>query len=175
MYNRNGAERDTIMNYEKLDKKAILSWRIDRIIGFIFVAITLAVVMAFAKNMDRITPYINYLYIAATLFILYKLIGIIIYPEIEYRQWGYIITEDKVEFRHGIFFVTTTVIPIVRVQHITMSRGPIYRKLGLSKVKIFLASGSFDIEGLSESTANIISENLKSKVFERLNNSQSLE
>jgi len=97
------------------------------------------------------------------------LIGIVIYPIIEYKQWRYAITEDKVEIRHGIFFVTTTVIPIIRVQHITISRGPIYRKLGLSSVKIFLASGSFDIEGLLENTATVISESLKSSVMERLN------
>jgi len=97
------------------------------------------------------------------------LIGIILYPIIEYKQWRYAITEDKVEIRHGIFFITTTVIPIIRVQHITISRGPIYRKLGLSAVKIFLASGSFEIEGLRENIANTISENLKSRVMERLN------
>lgn len=157
------------MNYEKLDKKAILSWRIGRIMSFL-VLIILAVVLVIVSNkVDFIISYKNYIYIAVGLLLLYKMIGIILYPEIEYRQWHYVISEDKVEIRHGIFFVTTTVIPIVRVQHITISRGPIYRKLGLSSVKIFLASGSFEIEGLSENTANVISESLKSRVMERLN------
>ena len=157
------------MNYEKLDEKAILSWRISRIISFLFIFITLGGVLLFLNNADLENKYKNYIYIAIGLLLLYKLIGIILYPIIEYQQWRYAITQDKVEIRHGIFFITTTVIPIIRVQHITISRGPIYRKLGLSSVKIFLASGSFDIEGLGEDTANVISENLKSRVMERLN------
>lgn len=157
------------MNYEKLDKKAILSWRIGRIIGFLFFGAIFVGGLLFANNMEAIEPYIHYGYIVVGLLVLYMVAGIVVYPEIEYRQWRYVITEDKVEIRHGIFFVKTTVIPIVRIQHITMSRGPIYRKLGLSKVTIFLASGSFDIEGLNEMVANTISENLKTRVFERLN------
>ena len=157
------------MNYEKLDEKAILSWRIGRIISFIFILIIVGVGLLILNNVVLDNKYKNYIYIAAGFLLLYKLIGIIVYPIIEYQQWRYAITEDKVEIRHGIFFVTTTVIPIIRVQHITISRGPIYRKLGLAAVKIFLASGSFDIEGLSETTANTISEILKSRVMERLN------
>ena len=157
------------MEYEKLDEKAILSWRIRRIISFFVILITVVAGLLILNNTELDNKYRNYIYIATGLLLLYKLIGIILYPIIEYQQWRYAITEDKVEIRHGIFFVTTTVIPIIRVQHITISRGPIYRKLGLSAVKIFLASGSFEIEGLRENIANTISENLKSRVMERLN------
>ena len=157
------------MNYEKLDKNAILSWRIRRGISFIFLLIIVVVGLLIMNNIGLDNKYNKYMYISTGLLLLYKLIGIVIYPIIEYKQWRYAITEDKVEIRHGIFFVTTTVIPIIRVQHITISRGPIYRKLGLSSVKIFLASGSFDIEGLLENTATVISESLKSSVMERLN------
>ena len=157
------------MNYEKLDKNAILSWRIRRGISFIFLLIIVGVGLLIMNNVGPDNKYNKYMYISTGLLLLYKLIGIVIYPIIEYKQWRYAITEDKVEIRHGIFFVTTTVIPIIRVQHITISRGPIYRKLGLSAVKIFLASGSFEIEGLRENIANTISENLKSRVMERLN------
>ena len=157
------------MEYEKLDEKAILSWRIRRIISFFVILITVVAGLLILNNTELDNKYRNYIYIATGLLLLYKLIGIILYPIIEYKQWRYAITEDKVEIRHGIFFITTTVIPIIRVQHITISRGPIYRKLGLSAVKIFLASGSFEIEGLRENIANTISENLKSRVMERLN------
>ena len=157
------------MKYEKLDRKAILSWRIGEIIRFILWGLIMAGGLIISKDMEAIEPYIKYAYIGVALLFTYMLLGIIIYPEIEYRQWRYMITEDKIEIRHGIFFLKTTIIPIIRVQHITMSRGPIYRKLGLTKVSIFLASGSFDIEGLNENTANMISENLKARVYERLN------
>ena len=157
------------MNYEKLDAKAILSWRVRRTISFLFLIVTVGVGLLILTNIELDSKYKKYIYIVIVLLLLYKLIGIIIYPIIEYKQWRYAISKDKVEIRHGIFFITTTVIPIIRVQHITISKGPIYRKMGLAAVKIFLASGSFEIEGLSENNANIISESLKSSVMERLN------
>ena len=92
----------------------------------------------------------------------------LIYPEIEYRQWRYLITEDKVEIRHGIFFVETTIIPIVRIQHITISQGPIRRRFGLFGVKISLASGEHEIVGLTEEKAARVSDYLKTRLYVRL-------
>lgn len=156
------------MEYQKLDRKAVTGWRISRIIGFLVLLGCLVPTWFFHFDFLEDTKIRTILYIIEGVLILYKFIGIFIFPEYEYRQWRYIINDEKVEFRHGIFFVTTTVIPVVRVQHITVSRGPIYRKLGLSKVKIFLASGSFEIIGLTSETAEQISEGLKSKVIKRL-------
>ncbi len=162
------------MDYEKPDIKAVKAWRISRIIGLAILAVFLTAILVAANSLTPAKPFVHYGYIAAGILILYKIIGLIVYPSIEYRQWRYSITEEKVEIRHGIFFLTTTVIPIIRIQHITMSRGPIYRKLGLSKVEISLASGSFEIDGLNENTANTISEMLRAKVLERLNKGEQL-
>lgn len=157
------------MNYETLDKRAVLSWRIGRCISFVLLALFFTIVLLIVRNIEALSPWLHYIYLGVALILLYKLIGIIIFPAIEFRQWRYIITEEKVEFRHGIFYLKTTVIPIVRIQHITITRGPIYRKLGLSTVKLSLASGSFSIEGLNEKTADRITEYLKSRVYQRLN------
>lgn len=156
------------MNYEKLDKKAVLAWRIGRAAGFCVLIAFLGFLLYGMRNIEELENYMKIVYIVAGALVIYKFAGIFIFPAIEYKQWKYIITDDKIEFSHGIFFVTTTVIPIIRVQHITISRGPVYRKLGLSKVKVFLASGSFEIIGLTEERADQISENLKARVIERL-------
>lgn len=89
-------------------------------------------------------------------------------PQIEYRQWGYIIEEDKVVIRHGIFFVTKSIVPIIRIQNITISQGPINRRLGLYKLELSLASGSFEIVGLNRETAEFIGENLKQRLYARV-------
>ena len=98
----------------------------------------------------------------------YLLVTVFLYPLIEYRQWGYIITEDRVEIRHGIFFLQTTVIPVIRVQHVTISQGPINRKLGISTIAINTASGVFKIEGLSDANAKAVADSLKSKLLIRI-------
>ena len=59
-------------------------------------------------------------------------------------------------------------IPIVRIQHITIFQGPINRKLGISCININTASGQFSIEGISNEDASLIAEGLKSKLYTRL-------
>lgn len=156
------------MEYEKLDKRAILSWRLGRLISLIIISIILSIGTLITKIINLSPTIYMYIYIGCGLIITYKLLSLIFYPEIEYRQWKYLITEDKVEIHKGIFFINTTIIPIIRIQHISLSQGPINRKLGLYQVTISLASGAFTIEGLTEEKANKISEYLKNKLYTRL-------
>ncbi|HKM28589.1 MAG TPA: PH domain-containing protein [Anaerovoracaceae bacterium] len=157
------------MDYEILDKKAITSWRIGRAISLAVMIILYVVLIIVIINADDVAEWVGYLAIGGCgAFVLYKIVGLIIYPIIEYKQWKYCVTEDKVEIVHGIFFVTKTIIPIIRIQNISVAQGPINRKLGLYKVEMSLASGSFAIEGLTKDVADAISENLKARLYTRI-------
>ncbi|MCQ4638240.1 PH domain-containing protein [Anaerovorax odorimutans] len=156
------------MDYIKLDKKAITSWRIGRAISFVILLLICCALWAGSIFIPQTEPYRWILQLVLGLLMLYKLLGILIYPLIEYRQWGYYITEDKVDIRHGIFFVTNTIIPIIRIQHITVSQGPINRRMGLYGVEMSLASNSFKIECLAKEVADEIAENLKNRLYTRL-------
>lgn len=157
------------MEYNKLDKKAVASWRIKRSIAFAVIVIACAVILLLMPNE---TLYGKIIAIAIAVLLVYKLAGLIVYPMIEYKQWGYAIAEDRVDIRHGIFFVKHTIIPVIRIQHITVSQGPINRKLGLYEVKMSLASDSFEIPCLSKETADEIAENLKNRLYNRLDAKQ---
>ena len=156
------------MEYERLDKKAILSWRIGRGIVYFIQLIIFIIGLIIINQFEELERFTKYAYIALGFVLAYSIFGFIVYPLIEYRQWRYAITEDKVEIRHGIFFINTTVIPIVRIQHISVLQGPIERKLGLHKIKVALASGTFEIVGLSKDKSDYITENLKNKLYTRL-------
>lgn len=153
------------MEYKKLDPKAKISWRIKRGISFAVLAIVCAVISLFAPMEALYGKIIEYVLLV---FLAYKLIGLIVYPMIEYKQWGYTISEDRVDIRHGIFFVKHTIIPVIRIQHITVSQGPVNRHLGLYEVEMSLASDSFQIPCLAKETADEIAENLKAKLYDRL-------
>lgn len=158
------------MDYIKLDKKAITSWKVGRIIRLPIWLIACAGAFVGGLFIPVAGTVIKVL---AIVLAVYKIAGIIIYPQIEYRQWGYKIAEDRVDIRHGIFFVTHSIIPVVRIQHITVSQGPINRKLGLYEVEMSLASDNFEIPCLSKEVADEIADNLKSRLYSRLDaNSQ---
>lgn len=156
------------MDYIKLDKKAIASWRIGRVLSFAILFLACAALRIISGRIPQLDPFLWIITLALSVIVLYKLLGILIYPMIEYRQWGYYITEDKVDIHHGIFFVTNTIVPIIRIQHITVSQGPINRRLGLYDVELSLASDNFKIECLAKDVADEIAENLKNKLYTRL-------
>lgn len=156
------------MEYRRLDKRVIKSWRIGRLIALcVVLAITVpATIFLCHSSWESVWKWI--LIGGMALLAVYTAIGLLFYPKLEYLQWGYIVEDDKVVIRHGIFFVKKMIIPIIRIQNITVSQGPINRKMGIYTLEMALASGSFEIEGLDKETADTISENLKAKLYKRL-------
>ncbi len=155
--------------YEKVDPKAVKSWRIGRTIFFLLVLVAAVPGEIFLALSGWQSFWRIFIMAGIGLFVCYLAVGLVIFPVIEYKQWGYRVEADKVVIRHGIFFLKKTVIPIIRIQNITVSQGPINRKLGLYEVEMALASGSFSIEGLDRETADSISENLKACLYQRIN------
>lgn len=156
------------MEFKSLDKKIVKSWRIGRVIRllvFLVIALAGSGILWLIEPTDLIRNIVLFL---LWLLPVYALIGLAVYPPIEYRQWGYYIDEEKVVIRHGLFFISQTIIPVIRIQNITISQGPINRKLGLYAVEMALASGSFEIEGLDQETAESISEGLRAKLYHRI-------
>lgn len=154
--------------YKKVDLRAIKSWRIGQAIQFAVVLAAAVPLEIWLFGMEWESVWKVIVMGAIVLLTVFSAIGMIILPEIEYKQWGYLVEEDKVVIRHGIFFIKKTIIPIIRIQNITVSQGPINRRLGLYAVELALASGSFSIEGLDKETADSISENLKSRLYQRV-------
>jgi len=157
-----------INSFQKLDPKIVTSWKISRWIRFGCLAVVFGVPTVLLALQEFFSVIAVPVVVFDVLLGAYLVITPFLYPAIEYRQWGYIITEDRVEIKHGIFFIQQSIIPIIRVQHVTISQGPINRRLGISTIEINTASGVFKIEGLSDSDAKSIADSLKTKLLIRM-------
>ena len=153
------------MDYAKPENAAIKAWRLGRSIVLVIVFIVFLVSIAVAVMYDGF-EYIAVCLAAGALF-LYKAAGCFIYPVIEYKQWNYMISDEKIEIIHGIFFIKRDIIPVIRIQNITLKQGPLYRRYGLYSVVIALASGTFEIVGLNLDTAEDIAEKVREKLYSR--------
>ena len=89
-------------------------------------------------------------------------------PFFEYKQWSYRINEEEIYFTEGIFFKRSVTIPIVRIQNINLSEGPINRKFNLADVNIGTAGGSYKIPNLDKEEVEKIREFLKIKINENI-------
>lgn len=77
----------------------------------------------------------------------------------DFRYSGYALREKDLLFRSGWLFRKTRVVPLNRVQHVSVQSGPIERKFGLASISIYTAGASnadFTINGISEQTAQQI-------------------
>lgn len=64
-----------------------------------------------------------------------------------YRAWG--LREHDLIYRHGVIWRKIIVVPFARVQHVTVSHGPLERRFGIMRLKCFTAGGmSTDLTAL---------------------------
>ena len=84
------------------------------------------------------------------------LIGDLAAQPVRYRLWWYAIDEEEVTLQHGWPITTLTVVPMVRVQHVSVAHGPLARGFGLADLKISTAAGSVTIPSLDRDQAESI-------------------
>ncbi|OFI07541.1 bacterial membrane flanked domain protein [Clostridium acetireducens DSM 10703] len=159
------------MEYNKLNEKAKTSWMLARAVTTIIVAVILGVCKWFFTYKLKIDFFIKlggYINVIFIIIVGLLLLNTFIYPAIEYAQWKYRITKDKIEFSEGIYSITTTIIPIVRVQHIKIHQGPINKIFNLANLSIYTAGGNHDIPNIDMKKAEEISEFLKDKIREKV-------
>lgn len=153
------------MKFNKLDKKVINYWVVRSAIDFLITLIVFGLFTYFILRDGSFNNLLNLIIILETIILVFLIAGIFIFPKLKYYWWGYILDKDKFAIRKGFIFIRTTIIPLVRIQHVAVENGPIIRKFDLNKIKISTASGTFDIEGINDEEAKNINEYLKDKLI----------
>ncbi len=78
------------------------------------------------------------------------------FPKREYKNWSYEMTEQILELRFGVIWQKAVLIPLSRLQHVDLHRGPLERHFGLSSLEIHTAgtkNASHKIPGLKPDAA----------------------
>ncbi|MDM5187396.1 PH domain-containing protein [Bacillus sp. DX4.1] len=94
--------------------------------------------------------------------IIYTPFDYLIFPKLRQRYHSYQLNEEELEIQHGMFVVKRVLVPMMRVQHVTIEQGPIMRKHGLAELQISTAATSHSIPGLTMREA----EQLKRQIAE---------
>ena len=66
-------------------------------------------------------------------------------PELRWRRWRYEVRDEEIDLMHGTVRVTRTLVPMLRVQHVDTTQGPIDQALGLATVVVHTAAGATTI------------------------------
>lgn len=140
---------------KKLPEDIKMIWRLNALIDCmisLIIAVAIFIGKMFApKGMQ------TFLLIAGIIFlVLTALVPLIEILLINYHwnYWTYYIDDQQVELHHGFFFRKQIVIPIARIQNVTLKQGPILRWKDLQKVIVETAAGASDISGIKSAEAD---------------------
>ncbi|MBF6621509.1 MAG: PH domain-containing protein [Patulibacter sp.] len=84
------------------------------------------------------------------------LLAIVVVPPIRHRIWWFAIGDEEVDLHHGLLTITRTVVPMVRVQHVDLHRGPLAERFRLAEIELHTAAGSLTIPALDQEQAERI-------------------
>ena len=101
-------------------------------------------------------------FIVVPLIIIIAILYIWLFPNIRWKKWRYEVREQEIEIQSGLFIVRRTLIPMVRVQHVDTSQGPILKKYNLANISISTAATVHTIPFLD----SIEADQLRSRISE---------
>jgi uncharacterized protein len=143
---------------ERLDPRAKTLWRITGTLG----ALPLLAVGAFLGwTLLRVVEsflLLGLLPFLAALGLFVVLAGVV--PDLRWRRWRYEIREDEVDLQRGIVWVSRTLVPLARIQHVDTRQGPLQRRFGLATVVFYTAAGPNQIPELSAPVAALVRDRI---------------
>ncbi|AWV39417.1 PH domain-containing protein [Bacillus sp. FSL W8-0445] len=141
----------------QISRDGVKVWRITACITS-FVLMLAAAGLIAAGEIFKWPVWIGILLAAVWLGISFVII--IMIPNIRHRVWRYEVHENEIDIQHGIFVVTRVIVPMVRVQHVDTSQGPILRKYNLASVQISTAATTHSIPALDVEEADQLRDSI---------------
>ncbi|HWI50068.1 MAG TPA: PH domain-containing protein [Rummeliibacillus sp.] len=128
-----------------ISKKGLTVWRIHAAIesAILFIIVFAACALTFFFDWPK------WIYaICIVIWIVFVFLGVYLFPKIRWNHWRYEVREQEIEIQRGLFVVERTLVPMVRVQHVDTTQGPILKRYNLSSMSISTAATTHTIPAL---------------------------
>lgn len=139
---------------EMLDQRVVIYWLISGMVGLIVPLGLLLVATAWAST--HWEEYAGLIIAAASMAAAFLLGVTVISPPLAYARWRFSVDDELMLARYGIIWIEEKSIPISRLQHVDVLRGPIERLFGLATLVVFTAGiegAHFRLPGLAVARA----------------------
>ena len=96
---------------------------------------------------------------------------VLIAPGRKYQAWGYRMEHEELRIARGTWNRTETLVPLVRVQHIDISQGPIERRYALATLTQRTAgtrSAAVSLPGLAHDEAERLRDRIRAEIRQDL-------
>lgn len=142
------------VGYTRLDPKVIWLWRLSGGLGWSFVLVFL---LGTGLGLGGFVWH----RLGLTVLVWCGLAVMIVlwlwwYPRRAFAAWGYRLDGRVLELRSGVWFRVVRLLPLSRLQHVDLQRGPLERAFGLASLVLYTAGtheASIAIPGLADAEA----------------------
>jgi hypothetical protein len=147
--------------FQPLDSRVVSLWRVSGLIGFGILLLSLLIpVVALGVAEPRALVWLVVPWLAMAAVAVWFCLW---YPPRLYRTWGYRIDAKVLETRSGRVFQRSRLLPLSRLQHVDIERGPLERMFGLAALVLHTAgthSAHIRIPGLETAEATRLRDHL---------------
>ncbi len=119
-------------------------WLCEDIVG---VLVALTITLAIAAAVGALMPWLPLLVAAG------GLAKIVIVPRERHRRYRWELREEELDLLEGVLTVTRTVVPITRIQHVSVERTGWTRTFDVVRLSVHTAAGTTTIPGLEPARA----------------------
>ncbi len=145
---------------QRLERRVVLYWWMTDVAR----AATMAAGLVFGASHMRgeleLPPWAEHVAMGFGAFLL---ASALVAPPWLYSTWRFAVDARLLSMRHGMLFVEDRRIPVPRMQHVDIVRGPIERLFGLATLVVFTAGNegsAFRVPGLSKARAEAMRDGI---------------
>jgi uncharacterized protein len=123
---------------ERLAPAVVGYWRLDGVVRGLFVVLV---------SFPLALPLVLWLgghpafYIGAAAVVAVSSLWSLLTARLRYQRTGFRVDPSELLVRHGLVFHHELVIPVARMQHVDLDRGPVERLFGLARLSVYTAGG----------------------------------
>lgn len=131
---------------KKIDSRAVPYLRLTALLGTVLWLLGAGLVIG-------LTLYFSWpvyiIWISVAILIIIFIVDVFISPKVFYRVTRYGLFDNHIIVRRGFIFISTTLVPIKRIQGVTLRTGPVSRRYNLAKVQVLTASTRIELPPLN--------------------------
>ncbi len=153
--------------FEQLDRRWI--WLVRSIELLVWGGLGLIVVISGLTWLIAASSAIRFVTFGAwALFAALALIRVVWWPRWDYEHWSYRAGPKVFELRHGVIWKVAVSIPLSRLQHVDLHRGPLERRRGLASLQLHTA-GTKEASQLIPGLDFRVAESLRDRLIDSAN------
>ena len=130
-------------------------WVAEAAIGALFVV---APAFAIAARIDALMPWLPLAAVAVAL------AWILVVPRMRHERWRWELDEQELDIVKGVWSVTRTIVPLTRIQHVSVQRTGWTGLFGVVRLNVHTAADTTTIPGLEPTRADEVRDRILARL-----------